>query len=68
MERTLYTIETRDGFHLEYITTDGLVGYVKYRDWFDTETELLQWVSDNIELIGSYTATILEDNIHGTRS
>ena len=66
MEQTRYTIETKDGYRLEYVATDGEVmsANVEPDFRFENETELLQWVADNIELMSSYNATILADNIH----
>ena len=69
MEQTRYTIETKDGYRLEYVATDGHLVSAKpdFDFGFEDEAELLQWVADNIELISSYKATILADNIHGKR-
>ncbi len=69
MNRTLYTIETTDGYRFQTLATNGETMSVDVApDFrFETESELLQWVTDNIESISSYTATILADNIHGKR-
>ena len=69
MEQTRYAIETKDGYSFQYIATDGEVmsANVEPDFRFDNETELLQWVADNIESISSDNATILADNIHGIR-
>ena len=62
--RAKYTIETSDGYRFQTLATDGETMSVDVApDFrFETETELLHWVADNIESISSYTVTILEDN------